>query len=176
LALYFQMIGRGSRVLDKKKTFAVIDLGNNAARFGLWSEPVDWQKIFMNPDYFLENLISDEDIERNFKYTFPEELRAMFKNSELITFDVNAENAKAISRGDKSSVILDTSREQHVVMIKENAEDLREALALMRVLEEDIRDRIRRYSYCICKSTANYRDWLTEDYKKKLKEQVMMEF
>jgi len=176
LALYFQMIGRGSRVLDQKKTFSVIDLGNNAARFGLWSEPVDWQKIFMNPDYFLENLISDEDIERNFKYTFPEELRARFKNSELITFDVNAENAKAISKGSKSSVILDTSREQHVEMIKDNAEDLREALALMRLLEEDIRDRIRRYSYCICKSTANYREWLTEDYKKKLKEQVMMEY
>ncbi len=176
LALYFQMIGRGSRVLKEKKNFTVIDLGNNAARFGLWSEPVDWQRIFMNPDYFLENLISDEDIERSFKYTFPEELQERFKNSTDMTFDINAENAKAISRGDKSSVILDTSREQHVVMVKENAETLLEALSLMRLLDEDIRDRIRRYSYCICKSTANYRDWLTEDYKKKLKERVMQEF
>jgi hypothetical protein len=36
------MIGRGSRKLANKDTFNVIDLGNNAARFGLWSEPVNW--------------------------------------------------------------------------------------------------------------------------------------
>jgi type I site-specific restriction endonuclease len=34
------MIGRGSRKLPNKDMFTVIDLGNNAARFGLWSEPV----------------------------------------------------------------------------------------------------------------------------------------
>jgi type I site-specific restriction endonuclease len=39
LTLY-QMIGRGSRKLPNKDMFTVIDLGNNAARFGLWSEPV----------------------------------------------------------------------------------------------------------------------------------------
>jgi len=48
LTLYFQMIGRGSRVLDNKKTFDVVDLGNNAARFGLWDSEIDWQKIFRN--------------------------------------------------------------------------------------------------------------------------------
>ena len=176
LALYFQMIGRGSRILKDKSEFQVIDLGNNAARFGLWSEPVDWQKIFMNPDYFLENLISDDEIERRFKYTFPEEIRELFKNSKDITFDVNAENQRAIAQGLRSSVILDNSVDQHTKMVVENSSDLREALALLRVLDEDIRDRIRRYSYCICKSTANYRDWLTEDYKKKLKSQVMSEF
>ena len=30
LTLYHQMIGRGSRVLENKKEFVVIDLGNNA--------------------------------------------------------------------------------------------------------------------------------------------------
>ena len=34
LTLYFQMIGRGSRKLKVKDDFVVIDLGNNAARFG----------------------------------------------------------------------------------------------------------------------------------------------
>jgi superfamily II DNA or RNA helicase len=33
-----QMIGRGSRKLPNKDMFTVIDLGNNAARFGLWSD------------------------------------------------------------------------------------------------------------------------------------------
>ena len=52
LTLYFQMIGRGSRVRGDKNTFKVIDLGNNAIRFGPWSQPVDWQHIFKNPDFF----------------------------------------------------------------------------------------------------------------------------
>jgi type I site-specific restriction endonuclease len=39
LDLYYQMIGRGSRKLPNKDMFTVIDLGNNTARFGLWSEP-----------------------------------------------------------------------------------------------------------------------------------------
>jgi hypothetical protein len=38
------MIGRGS-VNYPTDEFTVIDLGNNAARFGLWSEPVNWQHI-----------------------------------------------------------------------------------------------------------------------------------
>jgi type I site-specific restriction endonuclease len=50
------MIGRGSRKLPNKDMFTVIDLGNNAARFGLWSEPVNWQHIFKSPEFYLENL------------------------------------------------------------------------------------------------------------------------
>jgi superfamily II DNA or RNA helicase len=37
LTLYHQMIGRGSRIFGEKKEFNVIDLGNNAKRFGLWA-------------------------------------------------------------------------------------------------------------------------------------------
>jgi superfamily II DNA or RNA helicase len=81
LTLYFQMIGRGSRKLPNKSDFTVIDLGNNAARFGLWNEPVDWQHIFKSPEYYLENLRDDVDIELHFKYQMPPELRAKFKNT-----------------------------------------------------------------------------------------------
>ena len=68
LTLYFQMIGRGSRRLPNKSEFSIIDLGNNAARFGLWNDPIDWQHIFKSPEYYLENLRSDADIEINFRY------------------------------------------------------------------------------------------------------------
>ncbi|MEP3383316.1 MAG: DEAD/DEAH box helicase, partial [Flavobacteriaceae bacterium] len=40
LTLYFQMIGRGSRILPEKKEYKVIDMGNNIARFGPWDAPV----------------------------------------------------------------------------------------------------------------------------------------
>ncbi|HKK12437.1 MAG TPA: DEAD/DEAH box helicase family protein, partial [Flavobacteriaceae bacterium] len=53
LTLYFQMIGRGSRILDDKDSFLVLDLGNNVVRFGPWDQPVDWQHIFKYPDLYL---------------------------------------------------------------------------------------------------------------------------
>jgi len=56
LTLYFQMIGRGSRLLPNKKEFTIIDLGNNAARFGLWYARVDWQHIFKSTEIYFENL------------------------------------------------------------------------------------------------------------------------
>ncbi|MEG9326847.1 DEAD/DEAH box helicase [Salinimicrobium catena] len=169
LTLYYQMIGRGSRVLPGKNEFTVIDLGNNAARFGLWSAPVDWKQIFRSPDYFLENLVSDEEIEQNFKYEMPPELRKMFAKSDDVSFDVEAEYDDIISKGLKSKTVLERSLDQHTKMCVENSEDVFDARLLAKELAEDIAYRIRRYSYCISNSTKNYRDWLKEDYMRKLR-------
>lgn len=169
LTLYYQMIGRGSRVLPGKEEFTVIDLGNNAARFGLWSAPVDWKQIFRSPDYFLENLVSDEEIEQNFRYEMPPELRKKFANSKEVAFDVEVEYDDIISKGLKSKTVLERSLEQHTRMCVENSEDVFDARILAKELEEDIAYRIRRYSYCISNSTKNYRDWLKEDYMRKLR-------
>ena len=46
--------------------------------------------------------------------------------------------------------------------------DYFEAMELAKLLDEDIKYRVKRYSYCICKSTDNYVFWLQEDYKRKL--------
>lgn len=169
LTLYYQMIGRGSRVLPRKEEFTVIDLGNNAARFGLWSAPVDWKQIFRSPDYFLENLVSDEEIEQNFRYEMPDELRQKFAKSEHVSFDVEAEYDDIISKGLKSKTVLERSLDQHTRMCVENSEDVFDARLLAKELKEDIAYRIRRYSYCISNSTKNYRDWLNEDYMRKLR-------
>lgn len=176
LSLYYQMIGRGSRVIPGKEDFQVIDLGNNSARFGLWDTEVDWMKIFRNPNYFLDNIISDQDIERNFKYQMPEEIRVLFQKSEQVDFDIEGENKKVMKEGLRSAVILDRSMEQHVQLITENAETFPEALKLTKALHEDIVDRVRRYCYCICKSTKNFRDWVIEDYKQKLKARINQEY
>ena len=172
LTLYYQMIGRGSRVLPGKQEFTVIDLGNNAARFGLWSAPVDWKQIFRAPDYFLEHLVSDEEIEQNFKYEMPPDIRKKFANSSDVSFDVEAAYDDIISKGLKSKVVLERSLEQHTRMCVENSEDVFDARILARELDEDIAYRIRRYSYCISNSTKNYRDWLVEDYKRKLRLEI----
>ena len=86
------MIGRGSRKLPLKNTFTVIDMGNNAARFGLWNEPVDWQHIFKSPEFYLENLRDDAEIELYFKYQMPPELRSRFCKTAEVTFDVDEQH------------------------------------------------------------------------------------
>jgi len=170
--LYLQMIGRGSRFMKQKPNFDVIDLGNNAARFGLWADEVDWQKIFTNPDLFLESIRTDDEIERAFKYIMPDELKAQFTKTEKLEFDVAAEYKKVTADGKRSSVVMDISIEHHANMIVDNSESFPVALAKIRLLEHDIADRVRRYCYCISNSTRNYREWVLDDYKKKLKAKV----
>ncbi|MEO8517154.1 MAG: DEAD/DEAH box helicase family protein, partial [Flavobacterium sp.] len=168
LTLYFQMIGRGSRRLPHKKDFTIIDLGNNAARFGLWNEPVDWQHIFKSPEYYLDNLRDDAEIETHFKYEMPPELRAKFKNSTHIYFDVEAEHKLAISLNLRSKVVIEKSLEQHAAMCVDNTEELIDAKNLSKELIDDIDYRMKVYTRCLSQCSKNYREWLVEDYKVRL--------
>ncbi|WP_062055632.1 DEAD/DEAH box helicase [Aquimarina longa] len=176
LTLYFQMIGRGSRILPTKSEFLILDLGNNTARFGLWNADVDWQSIFKSPDFYYDSLVGDEEIERNFKYVLPEELRKEFSKSSNIDFDIEEEYAKTKRYGYRSLTVLENSIEQHAKMCVKNSEDVFDARILSKLLDQDIEYRVRRYSYCISKSTKNYRDWLEEDYKRKLRSKISQLF
>lgn len=169
LTLYFQMIGRGSRIHGIKNTFRVIDLGNNAIRFGPWSQPVDWQHIFKNPDYYLENLRNDEDIEREFVYKMPESLRKRFKKRPNDDFDIKEEYKKVIRQGKKSMQAIENSIAQHSELVIANSEDVFEARELAKLLHDEICYRIKQYCYCIMNSTKNYKDWLIEEYTRKLR-------
>jgi superfamily II DNA or RNA helicase len=183
LTLYYQMIGRGSRKLPNKDMFTVIDLGNNAARFGLWSEPVNWQHIFKSPEFYLENLRDDTEIELYFKYSMPLDLRAKFSKTAEVTFDVDEEHKLIIAQNLRSKVVLDKSLEQHSSMCVDNTETLQQAKSLSRELDEDIECRIKRYSKCLSQCSKNYREWLVDDYKlkmtlmigKKYRERIMNE-
>lgn len=172
LTLYHQMIGRGSRVLPNKSEFTVIDLGNNARRFGLWESYVDWQDIFRAPSAYLDGLYSDEQIEREFKYEMPDEVKEKFPNSKLGDFDIKEKYLEITKAGERPKVAVSASIENHARMITDNAEDFFDALELMELLEKDIEYRLKRYSYCIAKSTNNYLKWLKDDYDRKLKQRV----
>lgn len=176
LTLYFQMIGRGSRILQNKTEFTVVDMGNNTSRFGMWDAPIDWQEIFHFPDFFLENIKNDEDIEREFVYTMPPELRAEFAKSTQIEFDVKAEYKKVFAQGLKSKTVLERSIEQHAQICVENSEDVFDARILAKKLNEEISYRVRQYSYCIMNNTKNYKEWLEEDYERKLRLNISRKF
>jgi len=169
LTLYYQMIGRGSRILKNKSSFSVIDLGNNIHRFGPWGADLNWRKIFNSPNYYLDHILSDIDLESNFEYEMPEELKLEFSKSEELHFDIKKIYREAIKIGESSKVVLARSIEHHAKICIENSEDLYDALILCKKLNEDIDFRIHHYLKCICKSTQSFSDWLKEEYKKKLR-------
>ncbi|WP_339626942.1 DEAD/DEAH box helicase family protein [uncultured Winogradskyella sp.] len=169
LTLYFQMIGRGSRIYKDRKIFQVIDLGNNVARFGPWNQPVDWQHIFRYPDLYLDNIVDDEDLERDFVYVMPEALINKFKKSKSLDFDVKAEYKDVVNSGKKSFIVIERSIAQHSQICVENSEDVYDARDLIKLLQDEIAYRIKQYCYCIMNSTQNYKDWLFVEYNRKLR-------
>ncbi|HEY0045185.1 MAG TPA: DEAD/DEAH box helicase [Flavobacterium sp.] len=168
LTLYFQMIGRGSRKLPNKDDFTIIDLGNNAARFGLWSEPVDWQHIFRAPEFYLENLRDDAEIEMHFKYVMPPEVRAQFALTPNVDFDVDEQHKEAVAKNLRSKVVIEDSLEQHATMCVVNSSNLSEAKQLAKLLDQDVEWRMKCYANCLSHCSKNYKEWLIEDYKLKL--------
>ena len=168
LTLYYQMIGRGSRIYGDKKEFDVLDLGNNFYRFGPWGADLDWQKMFRAPDYYLNAILSDEEIESNFKYELPADIKKEFTNSKDMYFDMKQVYIDTIRAGESSKRVLEKSILHHAKMCIENSEDVFDALILAKKLGEEIDDRINRYAKCISKSTHNFVTWLKDDYRKKL--------
>ena len=175
LTLYFQMIGRGSRVLRDKKEFMVIDLGNNLHRFGLWDEPVNWPSIFDTPELYLDGIPSDELIESNYRYEMPEELRLLFSKTENISFDVTEEHRQAMSRRERPKVVMEASLQQHIRMCMENSTTVEEALHLADLLREEIEYRVRIYARCLSKTSESYVKWFQEEYKRTLKVTIIRE-
>ena len=169
LGLYYQMIGRGSRILKSKNTFKIIDLGNNLHRFGPWGANLNWQKIFNSPSYYLDNLLSDEELEGNFRYEMPEELREQFAKSEDVYLDIKKTYIETVSKGESSKAVLVKSISHHAKMCAENSEDVYDAYELAKQLGDDIDHRLDRYAKCISRSTHNFMDWLRDDYRKKLR-------
>ena len=176
LTLYYQMIGRGSRIIKDKNTFEVIDLGNNFYRFGEWGSDIDWHKIFKNPMNYLDSIQSDEEIEGRFKYEMPDEIKDLFSNSENIYFDVDKTYVESVKNGKSSKTVLEKAINHHSLMCIENSDDEFDALILVKELNDDIDYIIKRYSKCISRSTNNFLDWLTIDYKKRLRTNIRINF
>ncbi len=168
LTLYYQMIGRGSRVLNNKSKFTVIDLGNNIYRFGPWGADLDWEAIFKSPNFYIDRIKDDEEIEGSFKHELADDIKSEFAKSKDTYLDIKALYKDATFSGQSSKVVLEKSIEQHAYICIENSEDLYDALALAKLLKGDIDNRIQVYSKCISKSTYNFISWLKLDYQKKL--------
>lgn len=169
LTLYHQMIGRGSRRLPNKKTFTIIDMGNNTDRFGDWSAEIDWETVFRNPDAYYASLHTQTSYQA---HQIPSDMRSRFPNSLEISFDVQAAHQAAIESGQKAKIVMRDSIRQHALMCVDNSNSIPEALELVNELSKEIDWRIKQYAKCLGRVTKNYTEWLKEDYLAKLQQLI----
>ena len=177
IALYHQMVGRGSRIYPNKKNFYIIDLGNNAKRFGLWEDVIDWHKVFKNPTWFLEQHFYKEENELDFSsYERPNEIAERFPNTPENP-DIHIRNLyKECSRKQQKTIlVIDQCIENHLEWIQFNASVLDDALELFVLLKEEIQYRIHAYGKCI-NASNNYLNWLTETYEKKIERALYLHY
>lgn len=166
LTLYHQMIGRGARRLPQKKTFTIIDLGNNTDRFGEWQTPVDWQNVFDQPEAYYEALHSKTEFEA---HQLSGDLRSRFPNTLQLSFDIQQAHHEAVVNQLKSKIVIRDAIRQHALMCADNSDDIAGALSLVGLLDKEIAWRIKQYAKCLGKVTKNYTEWLQEDYTARLK-------
>jgi superfamily II DNA or RNA helicase len=177
LTLYHQMIGRGSRKLENKSSFQVIDLGNNVRRFGYWQEYIDWQDAFNYPDRFLEARLSEED-DMMFEaaYELPRNLKEKLKSPGLLEeFSMKKVYDDCIDAGKKGKEAVEVSLDNHFAVVKENSEDMYDGLMLLDELQDDIERRLKHYTKCITKATDSYLNWLKETYNRQLSQRIRQE-
>nr|WP_294782649.1 DEAD/DEAH box helicase [uncultured Flavobacterium sp.] len=170
ITLYHQMIGRGARKLPSKKTFSIIDLGNNIQRFGSWEQPVDWKFVFEHPDTFAKQLqytaVGGTSVQ---SHGFSAELRAQFPNTLEVTFDIEQHYQEALDMDKKPKTVIQESIRQQAKMCMDNAQTLSEAVALAESLQPEIDWRVKQYVKCLENASKNYKQWLMEDYQNRLK-------
>jgi superfamily II DNA or RNA helicase len=173
LTLYHQMVGRGSRKLPNKKTFTILDLGNNTNRFGEWSEPVDWKYVFEKPEEYIDQLHVAATSAHG---SMSAELRARFPNSLEVGFDIWEAFKQATENGKPHKTVIKDAVRQHAQICLENSDTISEALKLAADLHPEVQKRVKEYAKCLEKSTKNYRDWLAEDYNRRLEGMIKRMF
>lgn len=170
ITLYHQMVGRGSRKLPSKKTFSIIDLGNNIQRFGEWQQPVDWNFAFERPDAFAKQMNHHSNGNSTVQsHAISPELRAKFPNTLEMTFDIEGHYQEAVATDEKPKVVIRESIRQHAKMCLDNAETLSEAVSLAEALAPEIEWRVKQYVKFLENASKSYKEWLMDDYQNRLK-------
>ncbi len=165
ITLYHQMIGRGSRKLPRKRSFTIIDLGNNTERFGEWQEPVDWNHMFENPEIYYDFVANSGKT----THAISPNLREKFSNSIEVAFDVEHEFQLAIDENRKSKSVIQKSFRQHTLMCLQNSDTIAAANNLVDELLPEIQWRIKQYVKCLENPSKSYGEWLADDYISRLR-------
>lgn len=105
LALWIQMVGRGSRITEKiyKDKFIVLDLGQNIHEHGLWSKRRDWKQWFFSPGPRAVNkrdLLSTWECEYCGALNITGEIECASCGAEKLTAVVNGDSKKKYKEGE----------------------------------------------------------------------------
>ena len=172
ITLFHQMVGRGARRLNGKKTFTIVDLGNNTERFGHWHAVIDWQHVFDHPELYHQSI---NQTTTDIHHISPE-IRVHFPKSLAIDFDVISSYQNSLNEGKKPKEVIRNSIRQHAIMCLENSENTAQAMELCAHLNKEINYRVNSYVKCIGNVTKNYKNWLIEDYNERLKKLIQKLF
>jgi superfamily II DNA or RNA helicase len=171
LTLYHQMIGRGSRRLPNKESFKLIDLGNNVRRFGYWQDFINWQDAFRFPDRFLESKLSaEDDLQFEVEFEFPHYMQGKINEKKLNEFSMKETYYDLLDKNEKGKIAVDLSVDNHAIVIKEQCEDIYDAMEMINFIQDHIEYRLKQYTKCIAKSTPNYFKYLMETYNRQLRQ------
>ena len=83
---------------------------------------------------------------------------------------------EATRLGKRPKAAIEASLQHHVKVLASAAEDEFHGIELIERLDGDIEQRIRDYTKCISKTTDNYRQWLMDEYQRKLRQMVRQAF
>jgi superfamily II DNA or RNA helicase len=172
LTLYHQMIGRGSRKLENKSQFQLIDLGNNVRRFGFWQDYINWQDAFRFPDRFLESRLSGDDIEFEIEFEYNRFLKEHLNIEKLKAFDLKQRYYDYLDQGEKGKKAVDDALVVHVAVLLEASKNLDEAFNYLKALDEHVEHILKQYTKCIAKSTDNYFKFLKETYLRQIGQEL----
>jgi ribosome-associated translation inhibitor RaiA len=165
------MIGRGSRRLPNKESFKLIDLGNNVRRFGYWQDFINWQDAFRFPDRFLESKLSaEDDLQFEVEFEFPHYMQGKINEKKLNEFSMKETYYDLLDKNEKGKIAVDLSVDNHAIVIKEQCEDIYDAMEMINFIQDHIEYRLKQYTKCIAKSTPNYFKYLMETYNRQLRQ------
>lgn len=168
LTLYHQMIGRGSRIKSGKKSFTIIDLGNNEERFGPWQQSINWQDLFDHPELYTSLYTPSQSAGDKINI----HLKQKFPNSLHIDFDIQQAYTEAKEMNRKPRYVISQSIHQHALMCLDNSSDIATALSISKELNDAIKYRVKQYGKCLGKVTRSYLLWLEEQYSRRLSELI----
>ena len=163
---------RRTQTCHPRRSFTIIDLGNNIQRFGEWQQPVDWKYVFrksrsLRPPTALSIRGEFSSVQSHAHVTA--ELRAQFPNTLELTFDIEGHYQEAIDTDKKPKIgYPGIHSPAGAKMCLDNAETLSQAIALAKALHPEIEWRVKQYVKCLDNASKNYREWLMEDYQNRL--------
>src|SRR5690606_11478414 len=104
------------------------------------------------------------------EYEFPPHIRNKIDEEFLNAFSMKDTYYECIDNGQKGKDAVELSVRNHADAIIKAVTNFYDGLELQEFLQEHVEHRLKQYTKCISKSTANYFKYLMETYNRQLRQ------